>query len=130
MLRLTRSARSSYHNLFVGTVALLLALLTVLPWFLANGGRIVGLDVRGRDSAGELWIVFIASWSLKLHRTLNPSAMKSVTTAAQPALKASITTTALPPAPVFVLRGQRISCHLTCELSKPSPQRPQHFRIR
>ena len=43
VLRLTRSARGSYHNIFVGVIALLLASLTVLAWYLANGARIVPL---------------------------------------------------------------------------------------
>ena len=70
MLRLTRDARRSYHNLFVGIIALL-ALLTVLPWFLANGGRIVTPIFSGWDPAGELWIVFIASWCVETSTALS-----------------------------------------------------------
>src|SRR5262245_42988719 len=47
VLRLTRNARGSYHNIFVGILVLLLASLTMLPWFIFNGARIV---------AAMLWI--------------------------------------------------------------------------
>ena len=59
VLRLTRNARSSYHNIFVGIIALLLAMLIVLPWFIVNGAKDCHTDVIGWDSAGELWIIFI-----------------------------------------------------------------------
>jgi zinc-ribbon domain len=98
VLRLTRSARGSYHNIFVGLMALLFAIITVLPVFLVNGAWI---------ARPLFWIaVPLATWGLftliqgawQLHRTLNPNITKSVTTT-QPAFKSSVTT-ALPPRPV------------------------------
>lgn len=99
VLRLTRNVRGSYHNMFVGICALLLAMLTVLPWFIVNGARIV---------APMLWVgIPLASYGLflllngarQLHRTLNPATPKTIANAAHPAFKSSVTTTALPPAP-------------------------------
>src|ERR1044072_2370432 len=58
VLRLTRNARNSYHNMFVGLIAFLLALLTVITWFIVIGGRIVtpmllvGIQI-GRASCRE-----------------------------------------------------------------------------
>jgi hypothetical protein len=102
VLRLTRNARSGYHNLFVGLISMLLALFTVLPWFIVNGGRIVTpmLWVGIPLASYGLFLLLNGSW--QLHRTLNPSNRKSVTDEAQPALKSSVTTTALPPAPASV----------------------------
>ena len=105
VLRLTRSARGSYHNIFVGVIALLLASLTVLAWFLANGARIVPLMLGIVIPLTSYGLILLLHGVWKLHRTLNPSGGKSVTTAAQPALKASVTTTALPPAPASVTEG-------------------------
>src|SRR5262249_16248247 len=42
VLRLTKATRGSYHNLFIGLIALLLAPLTVLPMFIVNEARISG----------------------------------------------------------------------------------------
>lgn len=102
VLRLTRNTRGSYHNLFVGIIALLLATLTVLPWFVLNGGRIVGpmLWVGIPLVSYGLFLLFQGAW--QLHRTLNPSTTKNVTHVAQPAFRSSVTTTALPPAPASV----------------------------
>ena len=102
VLRLTRDARRSYHNIFVGIIALLLALLTVVPWFLANGGRIVTPMVGVGIPLASYGLFLLLHGAWKLHRTLNPGAGKSVTTAAQPAFKSSVTTAALPPAPASV----------------------------
>jgi hypothetical protein len=98
VLRLTRATRGSYHNIFVGLIALFLALLTVLPVFIVNGARIywplVGVGIPFASYA--LFLLVQAMW--QLHYTLNPKTAKSVTAAtAKPALSASVTT-ALPPA--------------------------------
>ena len=99
VLRLTRGIRGSYHNLFVGLVMLSLALLTVLPVFVVNGARIVGL---------LLWLgIPLASYALflllqgiwQLHHTINPKAPRNLPTRSQAAVVAAATT-ALPPAPV------------------------------
>ena len=99
VLRLTKNARGSYHNIFVGAIALLLAVLTILPWFIVNGGRIVGpmLGVGIPLASYGLFLFLQGAW--QLHRTLNPNTTKSISITAQPAFKSSITT-ALPPAPV------------------------------
>jgi len=99
VLRLTRNTRGSYHRIFVGLMSSLLALLTVLPWFIVNGGRIVGpmLWVGIPLASYGLFLLLHGAW--QLHRTLNPRTTKSMTPAAQPEFKSTITT-ALPPAPV------------------------------
>jgi hypothetical protein len=102
ILRLTRKARGSYHNIFVGIITLMLAFLTVVPWFVVIGGRIVGpmLWVGIPLASYGLFLLLNGAW--QLHRTVNPVTTKSVTTAAQPAFKSAVTTTALPPAPASV----------------------------
>ena len=99
VLRLTRDARGSYHNIFVGLMALLLALLTVVPVFVVKGGIYAPLFWVGIPFASYgLFMLLNGFW--QLHRTLNPKTTKSVTTTtAQPAFKSSVTT-ALPPARV------------------------------
>jgi len=99
VLRLTRSTRGSYHNIFVGVITMLLASLTILPWFIVNGGRIVApmLWVGIPLASYGLFLLLQGAW--QLHRTLNPRTTKSITTTAQPAFKSTVTT-ALPPAPV------------------------------
>src|ERR1051325_11309167 len=69
VLRLTRNARNSYHNMFVGIVSLLLALFTVLPWFIVNGARIVGpmLWVGIPFASYGLFMLLQGGW--QLHRT-------------------------------------------------------------
>ncbi len=101
VLRLTKATRGSYHNLFIGMLALFAAFLTVLPMFIVNGARIswpmlwVGLPL----ASYALFQLIQATW--QLHHTLNPKSTKSVTlnAAAQPALNPSVAaaTTALPP---------------------------------
>ena len=97
VLRLTRNTRGSYHNIFVGVISMLLALLTVLPWFIVNGGRIVAPMVGVGIPLASYGLFLLLQGTWQLHRTLNPRTTKSVTTAAQPAFKSTITT-ALPPA--------------------------------
>ena len=102
VLRLTRNARGSYHRMFVGIISLFLAMLTVLPWFIVNGARIVApmLWVGIPLASYGLFLLLHGGW--QLHRTLNPNTTKTLTGAAQPAFKSSVTTTALPPAPASV----------------------------
>lgn len=95
VLRLTRGARHSYHNIFLGIVAFLLASLTALLSFVVDGARImiwVGIPLA-------CYALFLLIQGMRqLHLTLNP---KSLTTLDRPklAFNASVTT-ALPPAPV------------------------------
>lgn len=104
VLRLTRNARGSYHNMFVGIVALLLAMLTVLllPWSFVIGARIVSPMLWAGIPLASYGLFLLLTGAWQLHRTLNPSDTKSVTGATQPAFKSAVTTTALPPAPASV----------------------------
>lgn len=98
VLRLTRSARGSYHNIFVGMIALMLGLLTVLPIFIVNGARIFGPFFWIGIPLASYGLVMLLQGAWQLHRTLNPAMTKNVISD-QSALRASVTT-ALPPAPV------------------------------
>ena len=100
VLRLTRNARGSYHNIFVGTIALLLAMLIVLPWYIVVGGRIVTPMLLVGIPLASYGLFLLLNGARQLHRTLNPATTKTIATAAHPAFKSSVTTTALPPAPV------------------------------
>lgn len=101
VLRLTRNVRGSYHNIFVGIISLLLAMLTVLPWFIVNGARIVGPMLFVGIPLASYGLFLLLNGARQLHSTLNPSTTKSLAAAAQqPAFKPSVNTTALPPAPV------------------------------
>ena len=100
VLRLTRNARGSYHNIFVGTIVFLLALLTVVPWFFAIGGRIVGPMLWVGIPLASYGLFLFLNGARQLHKTLNPATTKTIATAAHPAFRSSVTTTALPPAPV------------------------------
>jgi len=105
VLRLTRNARASYHRLFVGMVTLSLAVLATLIIFMVAGVRIVGplLWVALPLASYGLFLLLYGAW--QLHRTLNPGTTKNLTSAAHPAFKSSVATTALPPAPVSVTEG-------------------------
>ena len=100
VLRLTRNARNSYHNIFVGTIALLLAMLIVLPWYIVVGGRIVTPMLLVGIPLASYGLLLLLNGARQLHKTLNPATTKTIATAAHPAFKSSVTTTALPPAPV------------------------------
>jgi len=100
VLRLTRNARASYQRIFVGIIALLLAMFTVLPWFILNGGRIVGPMLGVGIPLASYGLFLLLNGARQLHKTLNPATTKTIATAAHPAFKSSVTTTALPPAPV------------------------------
>ena len=98
VLRITRDTRGSYHNIFVGMMSLLLALLTVVPVFVVKGGIYAPLFWVGIPFASYgLFMLLLGLW--QLHRTLNPKSTKTITTTTQPAFKSSVTT-ALPPARV------------------------------
>lgn len=101
VLRLTRNARGSYHNLVVGMIALLSAVLTVSLMFIFNGGRIYGPVFWAGIALASYAVIVLLQTSWQLHHTLNPKTTKSVTTSPQPAFKSSVTT-ALPPANVSV----------------------------
>ena len=100
ILRLTRNARSSYHNIFVGLIVFMLALLTVVPWFFMIGGRIVTPMLWVGIPLATYGLFLLFNGARQLHKTLNPATTKTIATAAHPAFKSSVTTTALPPAPV------------------------------
>ena len=98
VLRLTRGARNSYHNVFVGLLGLCLAVLTALPIFIVNGEKISGpLFWVGIPLAGYgLYLLLRGMWDL--HRTLNPKALKKTWTSSKVGF--SLATTALPPKPM------------------------------
>lgn len=100
VLRLTRNARSSYHYLFLGINVFLLALLTVITWFFMIGGRIVGPMLLVGIPFVTYGLFLLFKGARQLHKTLNPVTTRTIATAAHPAFKSSVTTTALPPAPV------------------------------
>lgn len=102
VLRLTRKARNSYHNIFVGIIALLLALLTTVPWFIVVGGRIIAPMIWVGIPLASYGLFLLLNGAWQLHRTLNPRTTKSLTAAVPPSLKSSVTTTALPAAPASV----------------------------
>ena len=100
VLRLTRATRGSYHNIFVGMIALLSALVAILLFFAINGPRINSrlLIWFAIPLAGyALFLLLQGAW--QLHRTLNPKSTKSMATSAQPVFNAPAVTTALPSAP-------------------------------
>jgi hypothetical protein len=98
ILRLTRSTRASYQNIFVGLFSLLLALLTALPLFIVNGGRIwwpmlfVGIPFASYS------VFLLILGTSQLHRTLNPKQAKALPAPPAPlAVQPASVTTALPP---------------------------------
>jgi hypothetical protein len=88
--------------MFVGMISLLLAMLTVLPWFIVNGARIVSPMLWAGIPLATYGLFQLLLGASQLHRTLNPRTTKTLTGAAQAAFKPSVTTTALPPAPSSV----------------------------
>ena len=99
ILRLTRSARASYQNIFVGLFSFLAALLTTLPLFIANGGRIMWPMIFVGIPFATYGLFMLILGTCQLHRTLNPKQPKTL--AAQPppfAVQPASVTTALPPA--------------------------------
>jgi len=98
VLRLTRSARGSYHNIFVGVVSILFALLIALPVLLIKWGGWVPTPLYFIAIPLAIWGLFtLIQGTWQLHRSLNPKLTTSVVTS-QPAFKPSVTT-ALPPRP-------------------------------
>jgi hypothetical protein len=98
VLRLTRSARGSYHNILFAMIMLLSALLLVGLFFIIPGPRIYWplLWIAAPLGGYALFALLQGVW--QLHRTLNPKSTKSIAPTAQPALDAPAVTTALPPA--------------------------------
>lgn len=100
VLRLTSETRVIFYNVFIGLIGLLLALVTLVPAFILNGGQIYWPMFVGIAGGAYAMVVFTHSlW--RLHRTLNPKTTKDVAPGVvQQAVKASVTT-ALPPARPF-----------------------------
>ena len=98
VLRLTRGARHSYHNIFLGIVAFLLASVTALLSFVVDGATIYAPLIWVGISLACYALFLLIQGMRQLHLTLNP---KSLTKLDRPKLtfNASVTT-ALPPAPV------------------------------
>ena len=125
VLRLTKETRGSYHNLFIGMMALLLAPLAMLPLFIINGARLsgpmfwVGIPLA---SYGLFQLIY-GTW--QLHHALNPK-MKSVTlnAPAQPAVNPAVAaTTALPPARPMASVTEATTGLLTNDRRVPEPVR-------
>jgi ribosomal protein L40E len=99
ILRLTSGSRGSYHNIFVGLVAMFLGVIALIIQFAFLGIRIspvfwVGVGI------GTYGLLTLVQGSWQLHYALNPKTnSKTITAGTQPAFKSSVTT-ALPPAPV------------------------------
>jgi ribosomal protein L40E len=100
VLRLTKDTRGSYHHIFVGLVSLSLAVLAALLLFIMNGAKLFGPIFWVGIPLATYGLLMLFSGTLKLHRTLNSDATKTIT-ASQPAFRSSVTT-ALPPAPASV----------------------------
>ncbi|HEX6046755.1 MAG TPA: zinc-ribbon domain-containing protein [Pyrinomonadaceae bacterium] len=98
VLRLTRSTRGSYHNIFVGLSALLLSFLFILLFFVLPGPRIYWPLLWIAIPFATYAFMLIGQGSWQLHRTLNPKSTKTVVAGTQPVLPATAVTTALPPA--------------------------------
>jgi hypothetical protein len=103
VLRLTRNARASYHNIFVSLIVLVLAALTSLLGPVVIGARYFWpmLWLGTPLATYGLFLLLQGAW--KLHHTLNPRTTKTVTSAVQPAFNPTVTTNALPPASVTEL---------------------------
>jgi hypothetical protein len=97
VLRLTRGSRSSYHNIFVGMLALFLALLTVLTVFVVSGGRIIAPLMWVGIPLGTYGLLHLFQGIWKLHQTLNPISPQGGTLLSQAAFSPSITTALQPP---------------------------------
>jgi hypothetical protein len=91
VLRLTRGARSSYHNIIVGLLFLFLTALTALPVFVVNGTRIFAPLMWAGIPFGIYGLVSLFQGLVQLHRTLNPKVVKNLQTRSQPAVSASVT---------------------------------------
>jgi hypothetical protein len=122
VLRLTRNARASYQRIVVGTIALLLAMLIVLPWYIVIGGRIVTPMLLVGIPLATYGLFLLLNGARQLHNTLNPATTKTIATAAHPAFKSSVTTTALPPA-----RGNSVT-EVTTNLLSPKEPVPRKNR--
>jgi hypothetical protein len=100
VLRLTRNVRGSYHHIFVGLMAMLAAMLTLVPAFIPIGRKFLTPLFAVGIPFACYGVYMLLSGLWQLHRTLNSDATKTVP-APQPVFKSSVTT-ALPPAPVSV----------------------------
>jgi hypothetical protein len=98
VLRLTRSTRGSYHNIFVGLSALLLSIVFVLLFFILPGPTIYWPLLWIAIPFVTYAFMLIVQGSWQLHRTLNPKSTKTAVASTQPVLPATAVTTALPPA--------------------------------
>lgn len=98
VLRLTRSTRGSYHNIFTGMMVMLLAVLLVVLFLVIPGPRIYWPILWSALPFAMYGLFLLIQGAWQLHRTLNPKSPKTIVTSTQPALNAPAITTALPPA--------------------------------
>ena len=101
VLRLTRGARGSYHNMVGGMIALVIALLAMGLAFATFGQKISGALLWIAIAIGGYSLYLLVQGMWQLHRTLNSKAPKTVTANTLAPLSASVTT-ALPPAPARI----------------------------
>ena len=89
VLRLTRGTRGSYHNIFVGLIALLVALLTLTLGYAFTSQKVFGAILwLGIAFAGySLFLLLTGMW--QLHRTLNSKTTKNITTSTAARINAS-----------------------------------------
>ena len=126
VLRLTRGTRGSYHNIFVGLIALLVALLTLTLGYAFTSQKVFGAILwLGIAFAGySLFLLLTGMW--QLHRTLNSKTTKNITTSTAARINASITT-ALPPTPA---RGSITEGTTELLVTNAAPRVPEPVRRR
>jgi hypothetical protein len=101
VLRLTRGARGSYHNIFAGLIALLVAFLTVTLGYAFTSQKVFGAILWLGIAFGSYSLFLLLTGMWQLHRTLNSKTLKNVTASTPARLNASVTT-ALPATPARV----------------------------
>ena len=96
VLRLTKETRASYHNIFIGVIGLLCALLVLLPAFLVDAPKL--FKALGFISLffGGFGILGLLQGVWQLHYALNPKTSKKAGTRPRSAFAAQ-PTSALPP---------------------------------
>ena len=124
VLRLTRHARGSYHNIVGGLFMLLLTGVALTIVFFLTGVRFTGASLAVLiPLAYALYLLFLGSW--QLHYTLNTKAAKNATTTNAGARVGASVTTALPrvPANLSITEGTTEFLTVNSETRQPEPVR-------
>lgn len=98
VLRLTRESRGSYHNIFVGVLSLLFALLVILPVFFFDSPKLYKTLFLVSLSFAAFAVVALMKGVWQLHFAINPKSSKKPVSKPRPAFAAPHTA-ALPPHP-------------------------------